>query len=940
MKKLLLFVGILFITLFVFCVAAYAQVVWTCGDTETIEWWANDSVVAHKIEYSTDEGETWTLITNPGGDGWVAGNGDPEGEHDWEIPETPTAQGRMKISWRDKFGTVVYDISDHNFFLLPSEEDFMHYTHWEVQQDSGIGRARCVRKTDDYVYVCGYQDLSGVGDDLVAVVWAIDADTGEVEAEYTYDGDQQDNFYWIAECTSGGIIVCGFTNADATIDQLDAGGEGLIVKLPVPSPPAAWTATWTEVYDDADKVNFVMARIEEVEEDKYVVVGQRKELGYAKKHAFLMVFEDEGSGPGTPSIDEVYPDSEIAGQEDDWPSWFSAVTPVYDENHWEYLCFGSTYKWSGSWPGHVGRPEHWWCGLYVAWIDDTDGEVLDSYMTTDPDGDLDEDYTFEGRALTFEIIDGMAIASGFIIDGEAEVGGQMSRDIFGWEVPALHDGEDFGEFYRYNYPTGIIDAQDSCHDVIQHDAGAANWEAYCGYAMTTATNGVDWWVFQTEDNVRVGGSPLAPSTYGNSWNDEKAYCMVPYNEDDQTSGYFVAGRKNGKFAILFAKMLWDPIPNVTLTYPNGGEEFVAGEVENITWTSTGDGVWYRLTYNVDGGDFNSITGWINDNPGTYPWTVAAENSENCLIRVYVRDEGLQTGSDLSNGVFGISPAEFNFESPGTPVYSSDNATWYVDIGTDDTYGFIGAGNGTPQEANIKSGAGDPPDYAVIVQDANDYEAHGFLLTAQDYAVGSNLIVNGDMEDWDPDGPDPTGDLDGWIRNGANNTSHTIQASSALESYAGSHAAKMVTVSAEGADGVIDYNEYQVPSVIEGARYHFSVFRNFTVPDGAIARVRGTNACDPMGSISATSADGGWTEVTSTFNGVSSDPQTANMYFYLLNGDDSTVLWDNYSLTRVTASDGVLICGQQDGDQPGQWYYVDPLFDPNTQLHVYVFDLTP
>ena len=91
--------------------------------------------------------------------------------------------------------------------------------------------------------------------------------------------------------------------------------------------------------------------------------------------------------------------------------------------------------------------------------------------------------------------------------------------------------------------------------------------------------------------------------------------------------------------------------NITVQSPNGGEIWIVGESEDITWTSQNvNDVSIELSTD------NGAT-WITiessmPNTGTYTWTVAAlDSSDECLIRI--TDVVNTSIKDVSDGVFTI-----------------------------------------------------------------------------------------------------------------------------------------------------------------------------------------------------------------------------------------------------------------------------------------------
>ena len=79
---------------------------WRVGSVHDITWSSQNFTGNVKIEYSTNAGSTWTTIISSTVD---------DGVHPWAIPNTPTTQGRVKVSGAAT-GTPS-DISDANFTI-------------------------------------------------------------------------------------------------------------------------------------------------------------------------------------------------------------------------------------------------------------------------------------------------------------------------------------------------------------------------------------------------------------------------------------------------------------------------------------------------------------------------------------------------------------------------------------------------------------------------------------------------------------------------------------------------------------------------------------------------------------------------------------------------------------------------------------------------------
>jgi hypothetical protein len=91
---------------------------------------------------------------------------------------------------------------------------------------------------------------------------------------------------------------------------------------------------------------------------------------------------------------------------------------------------------------------------------------------------------------------------------------------------------------------------------------------------------------------------------------------------------------------------------LTLTSPNGGEVWAAGENRTITWTSFLPVDNVKIEYSTDGG--SNWTTVIASTPNTdrYDWTVPQTPSTNCLVRVSDASGGEKL-TDTSDALFTI-----------------------------------------------------------------------------------------------------------------------------------------------------------------------------------------------------------------------------------------------------------------------------------------------
>lgn len=99
----------------------------------------------------------------------------------------------------------------------------------------------------------------------------------------------------------------------------------------------------------------------------------------------------------------------------------------------------------------------------------------------------------------------------------------------------------------------------------------------------------------------------------------------------------------------FLTWYFEPANELVLTYPNGGEGFVPGEIETIRWDAQGTSGTFNLEYTTDSGStWSTINGAAAATLRYYNWTVPAALSGECMVRI---TRGAVT--DISDAAFSI-----------------------------------------------------------------------------------------------------------------------------------------------------------------------------------------------------------------------------------------------------------------------------------------------
>ncbi|MBU1984130.1 hypothetical protein KJ815_06960, partial [bacterium] len=103
-------------------------------------------------------------------------------------------------------------------------------------------------------------------------------------------------------------------------------------------------------------------------------------------------------------------------------------------------------------------------------------------------------------------------------------------------------------------------------------------------------------------------------------------------------------------------------PSLTVVSPNGGEQWIVGSVQNITWGTGGIGgsVSIELNRSYPGGSWEGIN-ISTANDGSYSWTVTSPTTSAARIRITSLSQPTMT--DVSNNDFSITSPQLTLSAP-------------------------------------------------------------------------------------------------------------------------------------------------------------------------------------------------------------------------------------------------------------------------------------
>jgi hypothetical protein len=123
---------------------------------------------------------------------------------------------------------------------------------------------------------------------------------------------------------------------------------------------------------------------------------------------------------------------------------------------------------------------------------------------------------------------------------------------------------------------------------------------------------------------------------------------------------------------------WTLSPTLTLTAPNGGETWLTGDADTITWSSANftDNVKLELNRSYPGATWETIVA-STPNSGSFPWTVTGPTSSTARVRISGVTQ--TTVGDTSNANFTLGARSLTVVSPnGAEIWIAGDAnsiTW-------------------------------------------------------------------------------------------------------------------------------------------------------------------------------------------------------------------------------------------------------------------------
>lgn len=644
---------------------------WEAGGVRSITWSATGSLGNLRIEYSVTNGSTWSLI---------AASAANTGSYSWTIPNTPSNHCRVRIT--DVATGSISDISHAAFTITPAPA--------LTVLSPNSGESWEVGSTHD-------------------ITWSVQGTVGDVRIEYSTDNGQSwsqivssttNDGSWGWTVPSSVSSVCRIRISEASdgnpVDVSDAAFTIYAPSVTLVSPNGG--ETWQEGTEHAVTWT-TTGSVSNVHLEYSANAG-------GEWHDIVLSTPNDGSYtwtvPATASttcyvrISEAA-DGAPADQSDATFTITAAPVPaaitVTAPNGGETLAVGSQVS--------------------VTWS--TQGAV----------GDVSIEYSSDNGDSWAEVI-----------------GGTANDGLHSWTVP---NDVSTNCIIRVTDAanTAVTDMSDAPFTIEPAATIIVSYPNGGQALMVGETRDITWAVAGTVGEVAIEYS----INDGANWiviadsetNDGSYSWTIPDNPSQQCRLRISEAIDGNPSDISDAAFTITAIPEVAVTWPNGGETLIIGEQISLTWASAGAVGDVKIEYSVDSGGTWSLIAPSTGNDGSFGWTVPQVESKRCLLRIVEASHG--EPGDTSDGAFTIEPAPaITLTAPNGGENWALGSTQQITWTTQGTVGPIKI------ELSTNNGADWNTLHAAYPSDSSSYAWELPMLTSQSCLIRVTEAADDDPSD--------------------------------------------------------------------------------------------------------------------------------------------------------------------------------------------------
>ena len=584
--------------------------VWKVASTQNITWTANTLYNSVYIEYSTDNGNSWNIVTTS------ASN---TGSYAWTLPNTITTQARIRIS--NVGNAALNDVSNAAFTInLP--------TPLLTSPNGG----ETWRSTE-----------------ANTITWDASTVASNVQIEYSLNNG-----------TTWTTITTSASNTGSyswTIPQINTTTQALI-RLTNTSFPSA-----------IDTSNAVFTILAPVTIDYPNLVSDTVtgcstiNVQWSSSNA-LETYISGTTCYGYPSYGTQYAPYFDLYYSTNGSSW-NSITTVYGS------CYQHSFSYSFIVPDVapgtiqfrvVGHYRSYQYSGSIFWQDSSDYQVpvrnpSGTIVVTNPNGGVTMNaltnntvtWTANGTSGFYDVLYSSTGAAG----SYGTLSSNTSSSSYVWNVN--------------NTPSTAVyvKVQDHNNTCRKDISNAAN-TIIAATPVLTSPNGGEVWKVASTQNITWTANTLYNSVYieystdnGNSWNivttsasNTGSYAWTLPNTITTQARIRISNVGNAALNDVSNAAFTINLPTPLLTSPNGGETWRSTEANTITWDASTVASNVQIEYSLNNGTTWTTITTSASNTGSYSWTIPQINTTTqALIRL--TNTSFPSAIDTSNAVFTI-----------------------------------------------------------------------------------------------------------------------------------------------------------------------------------------------------------------------------------------------------------------------------------------------
>jgi hypothetical protein len=567
----------------------------TVGARFGITWYATNSREEVKIEYSTNGGDTWTVIAEAE---------ENNGHYDWTVPDEPSETCLVRIS---ENGSQLVDVSDAVFSIVqPLPGDFT------ITAPNG---------GESWTVGSSYEITWTANGEINHVTIEYSTDNGTTWKKIVQTTGNNGSFDWTIPDTVSDQCLVRVTANDDDLDPKpsDVSDEVFSIvsstgtfRVTSPNGGESWEVGTTQpiTWNSSGDINSAMLEYSYDNGNTWdTIVSSTSNSGTydwtvpntVSEQCLVRVIANDGGGDRKPAD---VSDAEFSIRTPQSP-FIRVITP----NGGEQLVIGSIYEitWFSTNSREEAKIEYSINGG-ESWT-----EIIGS---TENDGDYDwavPDEPSETCLVRISETDGQPLD---ISDAVFSIVQPLPGDL---TVLTPNGGENLEAGSEYNISWTCSDLNNV---IIEYSVN--NGVTWLYIEKVPADDGNYTWIIPgtPSDNclVRVSGAD----------SDE--------NPVDISDGVFTIFDPSQAFIEVFT--------------PNGGESLCVGTEYYITWASAGINN-VIIEYSTDNGDEWIPIDTVSAIGGRFTWIVPDTPSDSCLVRIS-GDDSPEAPSDMSDGVFSIT----------------------------------------------------------------------------------------------------------------------------------------------------------------------------------------------------------------------------------------------------------------------------------------------